>query len=617
MADKLVPIKVSDFPDATTIDGSHSIGVDKDGKSVKFPIVLLKGNKGDQGDPGEVTTEQLNATLVSYAEKIQIEVPTETSMINVNANHGKFLGYISGGENTHSAFSVSGYEAVTEGQILEYSGRTGSNGAAIVGYDADKLNPVIILGSAGLGANDYYDKEKVIIPNGISFFRTSGQFTSYSGFPLPITLSCTIFNETIPVVEAVLDNNNKMQSLNDDYLVHKNGKADQSTPIIASWISGYYTESGSGSSESWIHTEVSVDAFDAVKLHFACPVNYAAKSFFVNASGVKVGDLIGSDIGDIFQRPSSAVKLRISNRIVGDGTIEGVADPTITGVVNGVSKFANEQFVKDYVRPAKNKFCHMSFDDVRNVWSDLVANENSYTSMFDNSLLGWLKSMRDKYGIVCTLIIDYIERLGTYPVPEKFRQEFVDNMDWLKLGFQAKNNTDYRLQIYETALAHYNEFAENVMSLFGTWEIIDRVVRNNFFHSNINVANGLRDAKCGAIGFLGCDDWSYNAATRIVNVYLTDEQSQMLDKRDRWFDYTNDFWLFKTDFRFEQVVQRWGNINNCIADYESLNRANEAYDLVVFSHENYYPSLKGMMETFFAAAKDRGYRFDFPMNVLL
>lgn len=67
-------------------------------------------------------------------------------------------------------------------------------------------------------------------------------------------------------------------------------------------------------------------------------------------------------------------------------------------------------------------------------------------------------------------------------------------------------NKDYLLETYDTALADYNEFADNIVNLFGTWEIIDRVVRNIFFHSHIDVANGLRDAKCGAIGFLGCDD---------------------------------------------------------------------------------------------------------------
>lgn len=71
--EKLVPIKVSDFTEATTLNGSFSIGVDKDGKSVKFPIELLRGNKGDKGDPGEVTTEQLNTLDSKKADKTDLE----------------------------------------------------------------------------------------------------------------------------------------------------------------------------------------------------------------------------------------------------------------------------------------------------------------------------------------------------------------------------------------------------------------------------------------------------------------------------------------------------------------------------------------------------------------
>lgn len=44
---KLIPKKVSEFPEASTIDGSFVVGVDKEGKSVKVPIDLLKGNQGD------------------------------------------------------------------------------------------------------------------------------------------------------------------------------------------------------------------------------------------------------------------------------------------------------------------------------------------------------------------------------------------------------------------------------------------------------------------------------------------------------------------------------------------------------------------------------------------
>lgn len=410
----------------------------------------------------------------------------------------------------------------------------------------------------------------------------------------------------------------KLEDLVSDYENHKNGVKAQKLMLFPAWVNGYWNNTGGiGNSDSWIRTELDITDYDILELLFADPLHYNAKTYFIDSNNSQVGEYIGSNQGVQFLIPKKAVKIRISNRIVDDNEIQGITDPIVSGIIESVEKFATEQFVELKTSLRNNKLCHMSFDDVHALWINLVENKDKYVSIFENPFLGWLKSMRDKYGIVCTLILDYTDYLKTYPVPQRFRKEFIENLHWLKLGFQAKNNKDYRLESYNTALADYNEFTEAIMDLFGTWEIIDRVIRNNYFHSNINVANGLRDAKCGAIGFLGCDDWSYNSEERIVNVYLTDDQSKILDKRDRWYDYLNDFWLFKTDFRFEQVVQRWGNIDNCMADYSSLNRANEAYDLIVFSHENYYPSLTEMMETFFSLAKSKGYRFDFPMNVIL
>lgn len=44
--------KITDLPQASTIEGLVTIGVDNTNNSVKVPIELLKGNKGDQGDQG-------------------------------------------------------------------------------------------------------------------------------------------------------------------------------------------------------------------------------------------------------------------------------------------------------------------------------------------------------------------------------------------------------------------------------------------------------------------------------------------------------------------------------------------------------------------------------------
>lgn len=62
------------------------------------------------------------------------------------------------------------------------------------------------------------------------------------------------------------------------------------------------------------------------------------------------------------------------------------------------------------------------------------------------------------------------------------------------------------------------------------------------------------------------------------------------------------------DYRFTEQ-----NSNN----YNSAGGAMQAFDMIVFSHEWNFMQFASDAETIFAWALDKGYRFDFPMNVLL
>lgn len=52
MSKNLKLIKMSDLPEAASIDNLLTLGVDNQNNSVKVPIALLKGNKGDKGESG-------------------------------------------------------------------------------------------------------------------------------------------------------------------------------------------------------------------------------------------------------------------------------------------------------------------------------------------------------------------------------------------------------------------------------------------------------------------------------------------------------------------------------------------------------------------------------------
>ena len=255
---------------------------------------------------------------------------------------------------------------------------------------------------------------------------------------------------------------------------------------------------------------------------------------------------------------------------------------------------------------------HFSLDDFKDSIADIVHNKDTYNSIFDNSTFKQLKEWHDKYGIVISL---YVQRTLA-DIPSKFASDFINSKDWLKFGFHG-NGPTWENATYDLGKSLWNDFVGGVMSSIGSYDIIDRVPRNDYFHGTLNSCKGERDANCGCLGFLGCDDWGYNADVRKNNYYLSSEDSVFLDNRDRFIDYTNQLTIFKTDFRLEQVAQRWTSVDKCLAYYASAQAASQAFDLIVFSHEWNFTSYKSIAEKIFFWAKNNGYSFDYPMNKIL
>lgn len=263
-------------------------------------------------------------------------------------------------------------------------------------------------------------------------------------------------------------------------------------------------------------------------------------------------------------------------------------------------------------RKNSNKFFHFSLDNFKDAIADIVTNANTYNSIFDNSTFAKLREWHLKFGITVSL---YVQRTMS-DIPAKFKNDFISNKDWMKFGYHG-NGESWKTATYENGKQWWNDFVNGIMKSIGNYDIIDRVPRNDYFKGTLESCRGERDANCGCLGFLGCDDWSYNKEARETNYYLSDEQSTYLDARDRYYDSETQLCIFKTDFRLEQIQQRWSNVKGCLNYYNSAGGSMQAFDMIVFSHEWNFMQFASDAETIFAWALDKGYRFDFPMNVLL
>lgn len=316
--------------------------------------------------------------------------------------------------------------------------------------------------------------------------------------------------------------------------------------------------------------------------------------------------------------PFKSKYLYISNRKYNDvefnrtgSKVLSVKTPKLYSVSSTPTLLDTRHFT-EIERKNANKFFHFSLDDFKDAIADIVTNANTYNSIFDNSTFAKLREWHLKFGITVSL---YVQRTMS-DIPAKFKYDFIYNKDWMKFGYHG-NGESWKTATYENGKQWWNDFVNGIMTSIGHYDIIDRVPRNDYFKGTLESCRGERDANCGCLGFLGCDDWSYNKEARETNYYLSDEQSTYLDARDRYYDSETQLCIFKTDFRLEQIQQRWSNVKVCLNYYTSAGGAMQAFDMIVFSHEWNFMQFASDAETIFAWALDKGYRFDFPMNVLL
>lgn len=315
--------------------------------------------------------------------------------------------------------------------------------------------------------------------------------------------------------------------------------------------------------------------------------------------------------------PIKSKYLYISNRKYNDvkfnktgSKVLSVNTPKLYSVSDTPTLLDTRHFT-EIEREKSNKFFHFSLDDFKDAIADIVTNANTYNSIFDNSTFAKLREWHLKFGITVSL---YVQRTMS-DIPAKFKNDFIYNKDWMKFGYHG-NGESWKTATYENGKQWWNDFVNGIMKSIGNYDIIDRVPRNDYFKGTLESCRGERDANCGCLGFLGCDDWSYNKEARETNYYLSDEQSTYLDARDRYYDSETQLCIFKTDFRLEQIQQRWSNVKGCLNYYNSAG-GSQAFDMIVFSHEWNFMQFASDAETIFAWALDKGYRFDFPMNVLL
>jgi hypothetical protein len=265
------------------------------------------------------------------------------------------------------------------------------------------------------------------------------------------------------------------------------------------------------------------------------------------------------------------------------------------------------------------KIMHLSFDDSYYFMMDLTKKTTNYNSIFENPFLRKLKSFHDTYGAVFSLYC-YTYSPGANwnisPLKTTYAQEFIDNSDWLKLGFHNRNSK-YATEDWQ--IRYYEDFLSVIPEMEGRSKCFDVVPRLHTFGLNTTSAflDSLKNhADIGLKGFLFADDGR-------VSYCLTKDQSDYLKKNDSLYDAANDLYYFTSETRLESVKDSVA----FLAQFLTPAYASRANILPIFTHEHMLSNLNGTlrpdkdylfgrMEACIKWAIANNYKFDYPMNLI-
>lgn len=252
-------------------------------------------------------------------------------------------------------------------------------------------------------------------------------------------------------------------------------------------------------------------------------------------------------------------------------------------------------------------YMHISVDDTIAIFEDINNNQHTYSSIFDNELLGYFKTLHDKYGIVVSFYCFYENNQQTFNLSQmttKFQSDFQENADWMRFGFHGRNeNIKYSEVSAEESYQDYTQLTSALLKITGSTECLDNVVRLHYYAGTSENISVMASANNGIIGLLSADDDR-------LSYYLDEEQNSLLRTNDIYIDKNTGMLFTPTDLRMENIT----NIQRELSKFKTQPFERRIYPFIVFTHEwilsrrNVKHTLEECILYFF----NREYDFAFP-----
>lgn len=226
-------------------------------------------------------------------------------------------------------------------------------------------------------------------------------------------------------------------------------------------------------------------------------------------------------------------------------------------------------------------------DDVIRTFENIWRNQESYSSIFDDPYMAIYRDLHEQYGTLVHMHIYYENDDGSFNLtmfPDKYKEEFRANADWLKFTFHArkdKPDSPYMYASYEQVMQEGQQVAREILRFAGE-EVVTRVTSQHWADSNLEATRAFRDLGFDCIdGYFKFDE----NGVPMASYYLNREQIHHAGSRDFWVDHSENILFVKDDIVINEVP-----LNEIDAYMENITaQQNHAFHYLLTHEQYFYP----------------------------
>ncbi len=361
-------------------------------------------------------------------------------------------------------------------------------------------------------------------------------------------------------------------------------------------------------------------------VHFVFPIDGDCIN---SADGIREGNDLLVTVKVVAPKGANVVINDVEATLVGDlyeATLRFDSYRTSLTAIDTVSGESDTIAVYKFKAPEK-KF-RLSVDDNILFLKDITKNQDKYNSLFDNPYLKMYKRAHDASGVCVHLNLFYETGADTTApdyfnltmVPDKFKDEWAANSDWLHLSFHSRTNEPLWPYKNTTHSKLFNDckLVHNEILRFAGEKSLAKTTTLHFGSTNVTGVRALRTLGYQTLGAYFEFD---NEGNTLVSYHYPKDLVTYLGERDFWRDTEEDLTYCRIDrvLNLAKTVEANLDIVKQVAANPTRGQFIEMMIHEQYFYEDYYayiPAFGDIIHDVCKWLKDQGYTSTFMQDVV-